>query len=170
MLLGVASTCRYARLPAKQDVSLNHRHAKCHRNKRSNCAARDSNQSANSREPLDRQSSSQEAKATDFIDTDSLQTSSSVYASAQSEAYQNVTPSLQQQQKQGNLDPNFWAQKPYWCQPWSILLTGTLFVAGAKQLFHNPVITGLAAIPILVWWYLFLILVPANYRSFVEEE
>ena len=27
--------------------------------------------------------------------------------------------------------PGLWAQKPWWCQPWSILLTGVAVVVGS---------------------------------------
>lgn len=69
------------------------------------------------------------------------------------------------------IDPDFWAHKPYWCQPWSIVLTGTIFVTGARQLFHGSnIVTAVAAVPILVWWWLFLVLVPANFKSYLNEE
>ena len=36
---------------------------------------------------------------------------------------------------EGASDPSFWALKPWWCQPWSIVLTG---VAGpAFAAFYN---------------------------------
>lgn len=148
------------------------RPAKFHRYTHSSTRATYTSHRANAlREDSEGQWDAQQAKATDFISADSLQKSSSTYASPDSSAYQSVTPSFQAKQKQGDLDPSFWAHKPYWCQPWSILLTGTLFVLGARQLFHgNNIVTALAAVPILVWWYLFLVLVPANYRSFVKEE
>lgn len=60
----------------------------------------------------------------------------------------------------------FWQQKPWWCQPWSILATG--FAGGAATLLAYwkfqiplwlvaPVLAG-----ILGWWLLFLVLVPSN--------
>lgn len=164
-----ASVASYACQYASQ-LDSNHTkfvNAKCHRNRHVTLATPGSQQPAHAEK---KQPDFPEAKATDFIEPDSLTQSSRVYASPQSSAYQNVASNMQQKQKQGELDSSFWAHKPYWCQPWSILLTGTLFVAGARQLFHNNIVTGLAAIPILIWWYLFLVLVPANYRSFVEEE
>ena len=164
--------CKAARQSASTITGPSTRHARCHCSTHSSIGSpQDSHQAGRDHEKLDSPSEPQQARATDFLDVDSLQESSSVYASPQTSAYQSVTPSFQEKQKQGDLDPSFWAHKPYWCQPWSILLTGTLFVAGARLLFHGSnIITGLAAVPILVWWYLFLVLVPSNYRSFVEEE
>jgi len=31
--------------------------------------------------------------------------------------------------------PAFWSLKPWWCQPWSILLTGVLVIAGSSERF-----------------------------------
>lgn len=66
---------------------------------------------------------------------------------------------------------DFWAYKPVWCQPWSILASGTVFVAGARWIFGGSnIATGVAAVPILVWWYLFLVLVPADFRKYAEKK
>lgn len=176
---GLSLHCRKARThcapvaynPRQLDRNhTNYANAKCYRNRHVTLATPEGQQPAHAVKKIGKRPDFPEAKATDFIEPDSLTQSSSVYASPQSSAYQNIASTMQQKQKNGELDSSFWAHKPYWCQPWSILLTGTLFVAGARQLFHNNVVTGLAAIPILIWWYLFLVLVPANYRSFVEEE
>lgn len=72
----------------------------------------------------------------------------------------------------GNVgDGGFWAAKPAWCQPWSILLTGTTVVAGAYQLSgHSPIVTAVAAAPIGAWWYLFLVLVPQSYGALKAQE
>ena len=68
-------------------------------------------------------------------------------------------------------NPDFWAYKPVWCQPWSILTSGTAVVAGVRWLSGGSVIaTCVAAAPILVWWYLFLVLVPADFRKYAEED
>ena len=67
-------------------------------------------------------------------------------------------------------NPDFWAYKPVWCQPWSILLSGTAFIAGARWISGgSDIATGVAAIPILAWWYLFLVLVPADFRKYAED-
>ena len=67
-------------------------------------------------------------------------------------------------------NPDFWAYKPVWCQPWSILASGMAFVAGARWVTGgSTVATVVAAVPILVWWYLFLVLVPADFRKYAEK-
>jgi SWI/SNF-related matrix-associated actin-dependent regulator of chromatin subfamily A member 5 len=68
------------------------------------------------------------------------------------------------------LDPNVWASKPAWCQPWSILATGVLAV-GASYTFSdgNLLVTAIVAAPVLVWWWLFLVLMPGSYRDAVLE-
>ncbi|NET38946.1 MAG: hypothetical protein F6K19_44380 [Cyanothece sp. SIO1E1] len=53
-----------------------------------------------------------------------------------------------------------WHYKPWWCQPWSILLTGMGLIGGSWLLLHKLWVTILLAIPILVWMGFFLILWP----------
>jgi len=82
-------------------------------------------------------------------------------------------PSSGQYYKQPGLpaSSDFWAYKPVWCQPWSILASGTAFVAGARWISGGSnIATGVAAVPIIVWWYLFLVLVPADFRKYAEEK
>ena len=60
-------------------------------------------------------------------------------------------------------DPNtfdLWQSKPWWCQPWTIMLTGIIIIASSWLLFHKIWLTTIVAIPIFVWWIYFLILVP----------
>ncbi|HEY9649688.1 MAG TPA: DUF6737 family protein [Coleofasciculaceae cyanobacterium] len=57
-----------------------------------------------------------------------------------------------------------WNYKPWWCQPWSILLTGTLMIAGSWFLVRLVWVTVLIAIPILAWWAYFLVLWPELVR------
>lgn len=57
-----------------------------------------------------------------------------------------------------------WNYKPWWCQPWSILLTGTLIITGSWLLFRLVWVTILIAIPILLWWAYFLLLWPELVR------
>ncbi|MEN9878676.1 MAG: hypothetical protein RLZZ158_1715 [Cyanobacteriota bacterium] len=62
---------------------------------------------------------------------------------------------------------NFWSHKPWWCQPWSILLTGSLAIAGSWLLLHIWWLSGGVALVVLAWWLLFLVVVP--YTTPVEE-
>ncbi|MGC9502620.1 DUF6737 family protein [Baaleninema sp.] len=69
-------------------------------------------------------------------------------------------------------DFNIWKYKPWWCQPWSILLTGIAIIAGSWLMFHRFWLTGLVAVPILVWMAYFLLLFPrlvAKYGGLREE-
>jgi hypothetical protein len=67
-------------------------------------------------------------------------------------------------------EADFWRAKPAWCQPWSILSTGVAVVGGVYAASgHSIVWTVLASVPILSWWALFLVLVPAAYRQEAEE-
>jgi hypothetical protein len=60
--------------------------------------------------------------------------------------------------------PSLWALKPWWCQPWTILATGSGAIAASWLLLHRWWISLPLAAAVLVWWWLFLILVPAAYR------
>jgi hypothetical protein len=64
---------------------------------------------------------------------------------------------------------NIWDYKPWWCQPWSILLTGILLIAGSWFLFHRLWITGLVAFPVLVWMGFFLWIYPQAMRAELSQ-
>jgi hypothetical protein len=53
-----------------------------------------------------------------------------------------------------------WDHKPWWCQPWSILLTGSLAVAVSWIWLQLWWLTALVSAGVLLWWGLFLVLVP----------
>ena len=60
---------------------------------------------------------------------------------------------------------SIWEMKPWWCQPWSILLTGAVVVAGSWLLLQRWWITALVAMGVVAWWLLFLVVVPAGYQA-----
>ena len=53
-----------------------------------------------------------------------------------------------------------WQLKPWWCQPWSILLTGTVLIGGSWLLVHRWWLTLLVAIPVSTWMGFFVLLYP----------
>jgi hypothetical protein len=55
---------------------------------------------------------------------------------------------------------NLWESKPWWCQPWTIILTGIIIIASSWFLFKTIWLTAPIAILIVVWWTYFLIIVP----------
>ncbi len=55
---------------------------------------------------------------------------------------------------------NLWESKPWWCQPWTIVLTGVTIVAGSWLVFQTIWLTVPVAILIVLWWTYFLIIVP----------
>lgn len=61
--------------------------------------------------------------------------------------------------------PSVWAYKPWWCQPWSIVLTGTGLIAGSWLLFHRYWMTGVVALPVMVWMGFFLLVWPRLMRE-----
>ena len=64
---------------------------------------------------------------------------------------------------------SMWQAKPWWCQPWSIILTGIVIPAVSWLLLHRLWITLPVAGVMMVWWMLFLVLVPAQYTAMVRE-
>lgn len=55
---------------------------------------------------------------------------------------------------------NPWNEKPWWCQPWSILLTGISLISGSWLLFEKVWLTSLVAVPVGVWMGFFLLIWP----------
>jgi ABC-type transport system involved in cytochrome c biogenesis permease subunit len=55
---------------------------------------------------------------------------------------------------------NPWNYKPWWCQPWSIMLTGVTLIGSSWLLFKTIWLTVLIAIPILTWMGFFLLIWP----------
>ncbi|NEZ65206.1 hypothetical protein D0962_20910 [Leptolyngbyaceae cyanobacterium CCMR0082] len=60
---------------------------------------------------------------------------------------------------------SLWQLKPWWCQPWSIVLTGLAIPTISWIWLHRWWITTPVAFVISVWWYLFLYLVPKQYTT-----
>lgn len=55
---------------------------------------------------------------------------------------------------------NLWDHKPWWCQPWSIILTGITIISGSWWLLNNIFLTIILSILIFIWWFYFLYLYP----------
>lgn len=55
---------------------------------------------------------------------------------------------------------NPWDYKPWWCQPWSILLTGISLISGSWFLFKTIWLTLLVALPLSVWMGFFVLIWP----------
>ena len=55
---------------------------------------------------------------------------------------------------------NIWNYKPWWCQPWSILLTGMTIIGGSWLLWQTVWLSIVVALPIIIWWVYFLLLYP----------
>ncbi|NBV58421.1 MAG: hypothetical protein EBR68_01325 [Synechococcaceae bacterium WB4_2_0811] len=54
----------------------------------------------------------------------------------------------------------FWSLKPWWCKPWTILLTGTVAITTSWLVLHIWWLTAAVAVLVLAWWCLFLLIVP----------
>jgi hypothetical protein len=64
---------------------------------------------------------------------------------------------------------NIWHYKPWWCQPWSILLTGICIISGSWFVFAKLWLTALVAIPILVWMTFFLLIYPKQMQDYLSS-
>jgi hypothetical protein len=70
----------------------------------------------------------------------------------------------------GTVSPDLWQSKPWWCQPWTIILTGVLIVLGSWLVLHTWWITIPLGILIGVWWLYFLVIVPNMLKQMVKEQ
>ncbi|MGD1862956.1 MAG: DUF6737 family protein [Phormidesmis sp.] len=68
-----------------------------------------------------------------------------------------------------DMPDSMWQMKPWWCQPWSIVLTGVTVPLCSWLLLHRLLITLPVALVMAGWWLLFLVLVPAQYAAAVRE-
>ncbi|HEY9838120.1 MAG TPA: DUF6737 family protein, partial [Vampirovibrionales bacterium] len=50
--------------------------------------------------------------------------------------------------------------KPWWCQPWSILLTGITLIVGSWLVFHTLWVTAIVTVPLVAWMGFFLLIWP----------
>lgn len=55
---------------------------------------------------------------------------------------------------------NPWDHKPWWCQPWSILLTGNGAIFLSWLGFHRLWLTAIVAVPLTIWMGFFVIFWP----------
>jgi hypothetical protein len=60
---------------------------------------------------------------------------------------------------------SIWAVKPWWCKPWSIVLTGLSGVVGSWMVFGQWWLTVALGAAVIAWWWVFLVLVPNEYRK-----
>jgi hypothetical protein len=65
---------------------------------------------------------------------------------------------------------SIWTYKPWWCQPWSILLTGITLITASWLLFHLRWLTALVAIPIGAWMGFFLLVYPKAMLQAMQAE
>ncbi|MGD1903472.1 MAG: DUF6737 family protein [Geitlerinemataceae cyanobacterium] len=65
---------------------------------------------------------------------------------------------------------DIWATKPWWCQPWTIVLTGVAIVSGSWLVLHRVWLSAIVTVPIVLWWWTFLIIVPRSFAQRVSGE
>ena len=67
------------------------------------------------------------------------------------------------------MSETYWSSKPYWCKPWSIILFGLLTSLISWLLFHLIWLTLTISFVIILWWLLFLRIVPDLYIKYSNE-
>lgn len=65
---------------------------------------------------------------------------------------------------------NIWQLKPWWCQPWSILLTGITLIGATWWFFHRIWFTSFVALPVLTWMFYFLRVYPKLMQTMMAGE
>jgi len=60
---------------------------------------------------------------------------------------------------------SIWVHKPWWCQPWTIVLTGLAVVSGSWLVLQRWWITAPLSLAVVLWWLVFLVLVPRAYMQ-----
>ncbi len=63
-----------------------------------------------------------------------------------------------------------WQYKPWWCQPWTIILTGILIITGSWLVVKNLWLTVPVACLIVAWWAYFLVIVPRMLAKMMAAE
>ena len=66
------------------------------------------------------------------------------------------------------LPDSLWQLKPWWCQPWSIVLTGVAMPTAVWLWLHRLWIVIPLSVGVLLWWVVFLYLAPKQYTEFVR--
>lgn len=70
----------------------------------------------------------------------------------------------------GKYDLSIWHYKPWWCQPPMIVATGLSVIAAAFFLSEESYkVTLLASGPVFAWWYIFLYVMPRQFKSFAID-
>ncbi|MCP9933071.1 hypothetical protein KBZ08_04000 [Cyanobium sp. Candia 9D4] len=64
----------------------------------------------------------------------------------------------------GSPPGSVWDLKPWWCQPWTILVTGMVVIGASWLVLHLWWITAGVSAVIAAWWLLFLVLMPAAWK------
>ncbi|MBO1348391.1 MAG: hypothetical protein EBE86_013810 [Hormoscilla sp. GUM202] len=64
---------------------------------------------------------------------------------------------------------NPWDYKPWWCQPWSIILTGITIIYLSWFLFRTIWISIIVSVPLCAWMGFFLLIWPPLMRRMLAS-
>ena len=65
---------------------------------------------------------------------------------------------------------NIWDYKPWWCQPWSIILTGVTAISGSWLILHTLWISMGVAVVMAAWWSYFLVIYPKTFAKYIASQ
>ena len=65
---------------------------------------------------------------------------------------------------------NIWDYKPWWCQPWSIILTGITAISGSWLILHTLWISIGVTVVMAVWWSYFLVIYPKVFAQYIASQ
>jgi hypothetical protein len=82
----------------------------------------------------------------------------------------DLNDNLLQKANASSSSSSVWKTKPFWCQPWTIVLFGVFCVSLPTLVFDWKFVSVAVAVPISAWWYVFLVLYPKSYASSSFEE
>ena len=64
----------------------------------------------------------------------------------------------------------YWEVKPLWCQPWTIITSGLVFIYLSWITLHITFLTVTVSIFVFIWWVIFLYFVPRSYQISYKNE
>ena len=69
-----------------------------------------------------------------------------------------------------NESPSVWSYKPWWCQPWSIILTGCSIIAAIAYFVPWMWLKVLGSMPFLAWMIFFTVIYPKMMADYLEQQ
>lgn len=69
-----------------------------------------------------------------------------------------------------NLSESVWTHKPWWCQPWSIILTGCSIIAAIVYFIPWLWAKIVFSFPFALWMVYFTVLYPKMMQEYLQQQ